>query len=461
MSMLNIGTSALLTTQGALSTTSHNISNANTEGYSRQRTTQGTNIPHYTGGYYFGSGVQITGVQRIFDEFLSDEVSNYTSQASQQETFLTFAKQVDDLLGSKELGINTGLEEFFNAVHEVANDPTAISARQVMLTQGQLLADRFNTLDVQMQSFDKQIDGQISVVVEDINTITRGIAELNQAINAMHSTVDNPPNDLLDQRDQLINKLSEYVSVSTVRDDTGAMNVFIGTGQVLVSGSSAISLSVISTTTSPVRNSVGYGPASTDISAQLTGGSLGGALQVRSEIIDSTRAQLSDLAFSIVDVFNTQHQAGIDLNGAAGGFFFGDLSAIPATDYAGAMKVVMTDPREIAASSVANAGVGNNENAAILADLQITKTLVGGTQTFADGYNALVANVATRTHQADLGLKSQQGLLNQVKLRFDSVSGVNLDEEAANLIKFQQAYQAASQIITVSNTVFNALMNAV
>ena len=461
MSMLNIGTSALLTAQGALSTASHNISNANTEGYTRQRTTQSTNFPDYQGGYYIGSGVQISGVQRIFDEFLSDEVNTYTSQTSQQETFLTFARQVDDLLGSEELGLNTGMEQFFNSIHEVANDPTAISARQVMMTQGALLADRFNTLDSQMRSFDKQIDSEIEVVIDDINTLTRGIAELNQAINATHSSVDNPPNDLLDQRDRLINKLSEYVSVSTVRDANGSLNVFVGTGQVLVSGANSIDLSVIETTTSPVRNSIGYGPAKIDISEQLTGGSLGGALQVRSEILDTVRSKLSELAFSVVDVFNNQHQAGIDLDGNAGGLFFGDLSAIATGDYAGAISVAMTDPRKIAASSVTNSGVGNNENAVVLADLQVTKTLVGGTQTFADGFSAIVANIATRTHQADLGYQSQEGLLNQVKLRFDSVSGVNLDEEAANLIKFQQAYQAASQIINVSNTVFNALINAV
>jgi flagellar hook-associated protein 1 FlgK len=157
-----------------------------------------------------------------------------------------------------------------------------------------------------------------------------------------------------------------------------------------------------------------------------------------------------------VTSFNTVQTAGVDLDGSAGTNFFDPTGTTAAT-----INVLLTDPRDIAASSVANSGVGNNVNALAMADLQIAKTMGAGTQTFADSYSATVANVATRTHQADVGQKTQQALLNQVQLRHDSVSGVNLDEEAANLIKFQQAYQAASQIITVSNTVFNALINAV
>ncbi len=461
MSMLNIGTTALLASQGSLSTTSHNISNVNTDGYNRQRAELDTRLANYDGSQYFGSGVQISSVSRLFDQFIVNQVRSYTSSESQQDTYLDFAKQVDDLLGSPELGLNSGLEEFFNAVHEVANDPTSVSARQALLSQGEVLANRFNTLDGQLLNFGREIDNEISVAVDDVNTLIQGIADLNVAIVANTSADGGKPNDLLDKRDQLITKLAEFVSVSTIEESSGAVSVFVGNGQALVTGSSFIPLSVIEdTSTTPLRNSIGYGPSAIDISAQLTGGRIGGVLAVRNEVIDPARTQLSSLAFSFVNTLNTQNQAGIDLDGNAGGLIFGDLSAIAATDYAGAISVVMTDPRKIAASSTSNSGVGNNENALAMAQLQLTKTVASGTQTFADAYGVLVANVATKTHQADLGQQTQKGLLDQVKLRADSVSGVNLDEEAANLIKFQQAYQAASQIITVSNTVFNALINS-
>lgn len=555
MSMLNTGVSALITSQGALGTTSHNISNINTDGYNRQRVDQVTYQPNFEGTHYIGSGVTIGGVERIFDGFLATQVRTYTSQESQQDTFLKFASQVDDLLGSPQLGLNSGMESFFNAVHEVANDPTSISARQVMLTEGDILADRFNTLDQQLSGFDRQIDNALSVAVDDVNTLSRGIADLNQAIIAGTSSSGAVPNDLMDQRDQLINELSKYLSVNTLPEDTGAINVFVGTGQALVVGTNQIELHKISdTTTNPPRVSIGYGPSQTDVSVQLTGGSIGGAFQVRADVIDASRAELDALALGVATNVNIQHQRGLTLDGSAGGEFF-SVPTAPTNVDAGSIRLALSDPRDIAiafpmgvtnsASSTgtgqvdiasidtttfpmtlpysaditltfnanqytvndgvnpavtfaydpatdsgtsvslsppmaemtltltgipdnldvitlsASAAIGDNRNALALSDLQTTKLMNSGTQSFADTYGVMVANVATRTHQADVGQQTQKGLLDQVQLRYESVSGVNLDEEAANLIKFQQAYQAASQIITVSNTVFNSLINAV
>ena len=457
MSLLSIGVSALTTTQTSLATVSHNISNVNTEGYNRQRAENVTQIPDFVGGRYIGSGVTVGSIERVFDGFLASQVRTYTSQASQAGKFLEFSKQVDDLLGSQNLGLNSGIEEFFNAVHEVANDPTSLSARTVMLTQGELLANRFNTLDQQITNFDKQIDNSLSVTIKEVNIISKGIAQLNAAIVQATGTSNSPPNDLLDQRDKLINDLSKFVSVATLAEDTGAVNVFIGSGQALVVGTTQIDLHEIAdTSTSPPRVSVGYGSSMVDISAQLSGGTIGGSFQVRAEIIDTVRADLNTLASAVVSSFNTVQTAGIDLDGNAGTNFF-DPTGITA----GTINVILTDPRDIAASSVANSGVGNNVNALALADLQTANTLAAGTQSYSEAYGVIVANVATRTHQADVSEQTQSSLLNQVELQYDSKSGVNLDEEAANLIKLQQAYQAASQIITVSNTIFNALLQAV
>ncbi|OUR72929.1 flagellar hook-associated protein FlgK [Methylophaga sp. 41_12_T18] len=562
MSLLNIGVSALTTTQASLATTSHNISNVNTEGYSRQRVDQVTYTPNFQGTHYIGSGVTVGGVERIFNEFLATQVRTYTSQESQQDTFLTFASQVDDLMGSENLGLNSGMESFFNAVHEVSNDPTSISARQVLLTEAELLANRFNTLDQQLEGFDKQVDNLLSTAVKDVNTLSRGIAELNEAIIAGTSSSGAVPNDLMDRRDQLINELSKYLSVSTLPEDSGAINVFVGTGQALVVGTSQIDLhEIVDTSTNPNRISIGYGSSQADISAQLTGGSIGGAFQVRADVIDASRTELDSLALGIATNMNTQHQRGLTLDGTVGGEFF-SIPTLPTTVDAGNISLALSDPRDIAVafpmgvtnssastgtaqidiasidtttfpitlpysapitltfnnatnqytvtrgadsntfaynpavdsgatidlatvtaawaapvemsltvSGVpgngdvttlsASAAIGDNRNALAMADLQTAKLLNAGTQSFADSYGVLVANVATRTHQADVGQQTQQGLLDQVELRYESTSGVNLDEEAANLIRYQQAYQAASQIITVSNTIFNALINAI
>ena len=462
MSMLNIGSSALLAAQNALATTSHNISNVNTAGYSRQRTDQGTQPANFEGGYYIGNGVGVTGVDRIFNQFLVNQLRTYTSAESQQDGFLTFSKQVDDLLGSSSLSISGGLEAFFNSVQEVANDPTSIAARQVMLTQGDLLANRFNTMDSQLGELDRQIDNTLSASIKDINVLSQGIKDLNLSISESLAAGYNP-NDLLDKRDKLIGDLSELVSVNVVEQDNGAVNVFIGNGQGLVVGNSRVELSTIAdNSTNPPRTAIGYGPSQINITQQLSGGEIGGAILARTDVVDSTRAELDILAESIVTAFNTAHGNGIDLNGNAGTDFFDAAGTTAAT-----ISMNITDTRLIAASSTTNPGVGNNENALAMAALQTDKTTVilnpGPpviSRSFNDQYGSIVSQVATRTNQATVSQETQAGLVSQIRERSESVSGVNLDEEAANLIKFQQAYQAASQIITVSNTVFNSLINA-
>lgn len=579
-STLSIGTSALLTAQGGLTTTSNNISNVNTEGYSRQRIEQSTRIPEYNGNQYFGTGVQIDDVRRLFDGFLADQVRQFTAQEEQFDTFTTYAKQVEDLLASDSLSLANGLESFFDSVQAVADDPTSISARQVMLTEADTLANRFNTIDTQLDSFNSQVNLNLQNNVNDVNALIRGIADLNVAIIEAQGSTGASPNDLLDKRDQLINDLSELVSVKTVEQSNGSMNVFIGTGQPVVVGSSTNQLSTIFDPNDSSRLLVALGPNQIDISDQVTGGKLGGLLKVRNDVIDVTRAEIDTLAASLIETFNSQHRTGLTLDGAAGGNFFAptETGAAPFPD-AGTIRLAITDPRDLAIAfpvqlgsisgnsgtggltvdAIDSTGVGfnaaaalsspltfsfdnttntytltygagntatisydpatdsgasfdlanltsppntpfpgalppltitldgvpangdsfvinnsttggfnsfgDNRNALALAELQVAKTMKPNgsgtpTQSFGDAYGILVANVATRTKQAQVGQETQQGLLDQTKVRFDSVSGVNLDEEAASLIKYQQTYQAAAQIITVSNTIFDTLINS-
>lgn len=576
MSMLNIGTSALITTQASLSTTSHNISNANTEGYNRQRVQQGTQIANFEGSSYIGSGTKVDSVERIFDQFLADQVRIFTSQEKQFDTFTTFARQVDDLLGSPELSLSSGLQGFFDSIQDVADDPTSIPARQVMLTQADTLANRFNILDTQLNSFNEQVNVNLQTAVNEVNALAKGIAELNQVLIETSGSSATPPNDLLDQRDQLINQLSSYISVSTNPQSNGAINVFIGNGQGLVVGQSDIALSVVFDPLDSSRSEVGYGPSGINVSAQLTGGSIGGLLTVRQDVINPARAEIDALAVGMIDSLNAQHKVGLTIDGNAGGNFFEPSDAL--LQDAGSIRLAITNPRDIAialpvltATNVNNIGtaaleikkvdgsdpsftplnplisdlvfsfdsslippgytvsyagetatidynsatengktfdlsaltftgappptappltitlsgvpsntdnftvsnstnggfdsVGDNRNGLALGELQLSKTLnqVNGnaTRSFGDAYGMLVANVATRTNQSDVGQQTQKALLDQTSLRYESTSGVNLDEEAANLIKFQQAYQAASQIITVSNTIFDALIRAI
>ena len=578
MSMLSIGTTALIANQGALATTSHNISNVNTEGYSRQRAEFGTHPPEFQGTHYLGTGVEITSVERMFDQFLSTQVRQYTSQEQQSAVFNEVSTRVDELLALPELSISVGLDDFFNAVQDVADDPTSLAARQVMLSQADILTKRFHTMDQQIGGLSSQVNSGLEISVQDVNVLSKGIATLNQSIFDASFGNTIPPNDLLDQRDQLINDLSKLVSVSTLKQDDGAINVFIGNGQALVVGNAAIELSTVPNPTDTTKLEIAYGPSQTIISNQITGGSLGGLISVRSSVLATTQQELDTLAASFVESINAQHKVGITLDGNAGGDFF-TVPTPPTTINANNISLAITNPRDIAAAfpvtnttSVSNTGtgqletiaidgsaplfdpintlttdisfsydsvtgvynvtydggtativydpatdsgktydlsalaapphtdftngkppltitlsgvpantdsftitnsvvggiftaVGDNRNALALAELQTSKTMDPNgtgtnTQSFGQSYEILVADVATKTHASEIGQQVQQGLLDQANLRYESVSGVNLDEEAANLIRYQQAYQAAAQIITVSNTVFNSLLNA-
>ncbi len=565
MSLLNIGTSGLFTSQNGLTTTSHNISNVNTEGYSRQRIEQNARLPSSQGDYFIGKGVNTTNVERMFDQFLADEVRQFTSQTKSSETFTSFAKQLDSLLGAEESSVSTGLDSFFDAVQQVADDPTAIAARQVMLAEAETVANRFNNIDSQLRSYNNQVNLKLEAAVSDVNRLAEGIAELNQSIRDA-STGGSQPNDLLDQRDKLLNDLSELVSVQTVEQDDGTVNVFVGSGQGLVVGNSVTDLKVVENASDSSRLEVAYGSNNSVISQQLNGGEIGGLLSVRKDVIDPTRQQIDDLAAGVVETINEQHRAGITLDGNAGGNLFEDATNPTAAN----IRVGITDPRDVAVafpvtrstdsnnsgtgslsvtsidssdpafnavntlasnvtlsydeaageysisydgetqtlaynpdqdsgktfdlnglgfteelplsiklegtpadgdsftlSNAVNGGnfnaTGDNRNALALAQLQVNKTLNpngGGVpqDSFGDAYGNLLGDVATRTNQAENSQKTQQGLLDSTRERFESVSGVNLDEEAANLIKYQQAYQASAQVINVSNTIFDTLL---
>lgn len=558
MSLLTTGVSALNTSQASLATTGHNISNVNTEGYNRQRVNQATLQPNLAGTQYIGSGVTVGSIERLYDEFLAVQVRTFTSQQAQHEAFAEVAGQISTVLGSSTSSLAGGLDSFFNAANGVSNDPTSIAARQVLLSEGQSLANRFRTLDSQLTQIDSQLDGQLAVSTTEINAITKGIAELNAVIVDLSTGTGGQPNDLLDQRDELINRLSEYTSVSTLEDDLGAISIFVGNGQALVVGSTQTDLTTtVDLSTDPSRLGIGYGPNAIDITAQISGGSLGGTLQVRGDVIDAAKAELNALATALIDNANTIHQQGVTLDGNIGGNLFGPIPPSTNVADAGTIFVAITDPRDVAAAFPArvttnnnatgtgtieiskidtappltlplfgvgadiqftydttnnqytvtdgvnntviaydpaidsgktfslaapffaltikltgvpadtdqfsignNTAAGDNRNALSLANLRTDKILGTGTRSLADAYDILLADVATRTNRADINERTQQGLLEQVQARFDSVSGVNLDEEAANLIRYQQAYQAASQIITVSNTIFNSLLQA-
>ncbi len=638
--LLGTAASGLQVFQRAISVAGHNINNANTEGYTRQRVELGTRPPSFNGQGFIGNGVQIESIDRVFDQFAVERLRDTTSSSSQYDTLALFSARVSNLLGDSKAGLNAGLETFFNAVQEVANDPSSTPSRQLMLSEAESLVERFHSLDSQLGSLRDEINGTVGNLVNEINGLSAAIADTNRSIvDASSQGSGQVPNDLLDKRDNLLNQLSELVSVRTIEQDDGAVNVFVGSGQALVTRFLASPLKTVSSDFDVRRAEVaivGAGATSV-ITSNITGGKLGAVLDVRDQVLDPAQNALGRVATTLAVEFNQQHRLGLDLDGALGGDFFSvgapevaasnrnaGTGAVSATfdtanianltieDYeltyngstwvlsnavdgrvvpmsgtgtaanpfladglslvvsgspsagdrflikptragSASTSLLIDDARQIAAAApvrvseatsatglptnsgdsafrlqgvdgsfvqlstgvtftydaltqqfnyagdvagsfaynpttdsgstftVAGAsftvtgtpaggdsfsfsdnadGSGDNANALLLAGLQTAHTMEGGSTSFQGAYSQLVGQLGAQTRSAQVTAEAQTALLTQAQESRDAISGVNLDEEAANLLRFQQAYQAIAQVISAAETTFQTLINA-
>src|SRR3989344_3454358 len=272
---LGIGISGLLAFQRELATTGHNISNANTPGYSRQVVELTAQNPLPSGNGYIGTGVQVSSVRRSYDDFLTANIRSATASNSQLQQYYQLASQVDNLLADPKAGLTPSLQRFFDSVQTVSNDPTSTAARQVLLSEANALADRFHYLGQRLNDLRNGVNTQISSSVNEINSIASGIASINkQIIDAQGVGGGQPTNDLLDKRDALVVQLAQRVAVTAIPQDDGALNIFIGNGQTLVAGNTASALSVTTSTFDQTRSEIGYavGGVATIITNSITGG---------------------------------------------------------------------------------------------------------------------------------------------------------------------------------------------
>ncbi len=626
--------SGLLAFQRGLHTTSHNISNSATEGYSRQVVSFETRQPSMIGTSSLGTGVDIASVKRAHDEILEGRLNGYTSTSSYHESIYEYASQIDELLANSSASIGESLQDFFGAVQTVADTPSSLSAREVMVAEGEGLASRFNELATQFEAYNDQVNSNIRIAVDELNTYAQSVADLNNQIVLAGGTEGSfPPNDLMDERDLIINKMSELVNISTVPKNDGSVDIFIGKGQALVLGANASNIVTQGNEYDAYDVEVAFDSGSGSpfiITDVMNGGKIGGLLEVRDTVISKAENTLGRLATGLIDTFNQQHSLGMDLEGDINNNFFStvppdvmtsryntgsgvmtasvtDISLLPLADYeisydgtdyimrdtltnqrttipgsttfpydtglgfsldlTGAMdsgdsflvrptgdaarqiSMEITEGKDVAAaaavkmesyynnqgdarlnslqvtditnSSLLNdvtitftsptsydivdnttsttlatgvaytdgdaiayngweltlsgspaandeftvttnkGATGDNSNMLALGELQTGKILANGTESFGDSYAKLVSDVGVTTLRAEQSQIAQQALLDNSLAQKASISGVNLDEEAANLMRYQQAYSAAARVMTTANTVFQTLLDAV
>ena len=325
-SLLSIGTSGLQVFQRSLNTIGHNIANVNTDGYSRQSVDLVTRTPQVTGFGVAGTGVQSESITRSFDAFVELGVRSSTSSVAEFKAFHTLASQLDNVLADPDAGISTSMQRFFDAMQDVADTPSGSAARQVLLNESQHMAEQFNELASWLDGVRGQVNSDIRSSVGEINRLSESIAKMNESIVITQGqSGGQPANDLLDQRDSLIRDLSELVSVTTLQQDDGSLNVMAGSGQMLVIGNKASTLETTIEAGDPNQLGIairGNGGVLVPVTEQISGGRLGGVLSFRERMLDPASNSLGLTAISISDFVNQQQKQGMDLDGALGNDFF-------------------------------------------------------------------------------------------------------------------------------------------
>ncbi len=327
MSIYSIGVGALNAAQAGLVTTNHNISNANTPGYSRQQTVQTSQWPLFTGAGFFGQGVVVDTVKRIFSDFLQNQLLQAEGQQNYLGTYYSQMRQVDNMLADTSAGLSPSLTQFFQGVSDMAANPSSIPGRQSMIGGAQSLVARFQALNDRFGELRDGVNTEIATTIDEINSYAQQIASLNQNIMlAESSTYKHQANDLRDQRDYLVSELNKLANVNVIKQDDGSYSVFIGNGQGLVVGPNTYRLAARPAADDLERVDVFYETGFNSYvpikGSLLSGGKLGGLLAFRENSLDAAQNALGRVAIGLATTFNAQHQLGMDLNGNLGQDFF-------------------------------------------------------------------------------------------------------------------------------------------
>ncbi len=434
---LLIGIQALEVSQGALNVTSNNIANSNTPGYTEEVPTISENPETVSGGTVTGGGVSLDAIQSVRDELLNLQIQQQTSAQSSADTESSALQQIQTNFASTGNDIASAFSAFSSDLAALSASPSNSAAQEAVISSGQNLAESFNTAANSLTTEQSAMNTQVTQTVAQINSLTQQIAQLNGQVSQL-TAAGQDGGTVEDQRDELVQQLSQLTGISVTQSSDGEV-ITTGNGTPLVMGSQSFSLQT--TTGSDGMQDV-LDSNGTDITSTLQGGTLGGSIQIRDQVIPGYLSQLNTLASQFASAFNAAQAEGYDSNGDAGQNFF----SVPASssDAAAGITVSITEPSQIAISSDGTAG--SNGNVANLS-AALTNALPSG-QTPSDAYANLVFQVGNDASNASTDSTAIGQNILQLTNQQSSVSGVSIDEETTNLIQYQTAYEAAARIVS-------------
>ncbi|MGZ3594155.1 MAG: flagellar hook-associated protein FlgK [Syntrophales bacterium] len=453
--IFNTARDAILANLTAMNVTGSNIANVNTPGYSRLRPDFGSIGVFNAASDQQQVGVKITSVERLYDKYLDQQVVQQEQYGAYSQSQLDVLNNVQTVFNeSTGGGINDLLSQFWGAWSQLSANPSGITERDSLVSVSHSLASMFNQKANELINIQNDTNNEISSDVTKLNTDLAQLADYNDKIVQIQNSGGTAA-DLCDKRTELLKNISQIADVNYYEEKDGSVNVYISNGRSLVEGTNVWNLNVKANPNNSNYYDIVFADAPNQvINGDLKGGQLAGLIDVRDNKVAGYLNDLNSMASTIITKVNALNSSGYDLNGNAGGNFFSTTSTL-AKD----MQVdssIVADVRKIAAGTTVN---GDGDNASSIAALQNDASSMGSGMTIDNFYESLTSRVGQDVVNAQNTLDHQTSVMNQLENQRDAVSGVSLDEEMLNLIKYQAAYNAAGRLVATVNTMMNNLIN--
>lgn len=457
LNALNAGKTSLLTNQKSIEIVGNNIANVNTEGYSRQRA-ELMQIPAVNfGDFFVGQGVTVSDVSRDYSVFINRQLQDKTIEYGEETGKSSSLSELERIFSVSEDNLASQINDFFDAWQELTANPSGEVERDVVLQRGQLLGEAFasitNELDTVVSNMNTEIIGEVEYLNEKITEI----AKLNDRIQLVEIS-GQTANAARDQRDLIIQDLSETLGVQTYTDNRGMLCVQLPGGKPLVQGNLASTIKTVTVGTN-VNLQLETTGVTMDIGLENLGGKFKGMFEMRDVFISDLRDDLNTLAIDLTSAVNTEHATGYGSDGVTGRLFFNDITALPAGEVASRnVKLAISDASEVAAAGNPTAAPGDNENALKIAQLEVTHHVATTGDTFDNFFAKMVANVGIEAARNDLALSGAEDAALQLQNLRDGFSGVSLEEEMIDLIQFQRGFEFSAKFLSTVDEMMNALL---
>lgn len=454
--ILNCSKEGLLSHLSAINVTGSNIANVDTAGYTRLRPVFSSTGTKATGDIQIG--VEISTIQRIYDKFLDSQIVKQEQISGDTDAQYSYLQQIETIFNeSSGTGLNDAMNKFWNAWEDLSTNPSGQAEREALVAAADSLTLMFRQKSGQLTDLQNDINSSIPGAVDEVNSITSKLAQYNSDI--MNSlTANASASDLQDKRANLLNDLAGLTDFSYVEDADGSISVFLADGRPLVEGDKCWQLGTEINTSNSSFYDVTYEEDGSSLNSLLTGGKLAGYLEIRDDKIEGYLSDFNSLATGIADAVNAQHRLGYDSYGNAGGDFFEFSGSVRDAAHLQVSSLISGNSGLIAASGSINS---NGENATAVGALKDSLVMDGNLSSFNTCYSSFVGGIGQDVNDLKNTNDRQTAILSQLQDQRETVSGVSLDEEMMNLMKFQMGYNAAGKLAATAEELMNTLMDMV